>query len=252
MKLIASGTVASLLTIDRAFMLMTDLNKIPLFRLEPVPTPHKNSSKLRFVVDDRNNIISLVSSGYVLTQPRETIQQLIKPFINEIESWKIYYGNGIVMARFRWENVLETNKIKFKPGILVRDSVTKMYRLKIYFAPYISECGNELLITRASFSRKHLGMVKYALEQFVRRFHEWLFNTSILRVTHENMMKEVLDKETFESIIKDLGLPRKYTDGIKWCNGYTLWQLYMDLTNKLTTLNAPIQYHVKVSKLTRI
>ena len=252
MKLIASGTVSSSLTIDRAFMLMTDLNKIPLFRLEPVPTPHKNSSKLRFVVDDRNNIISLVSSGYVLTQPRETIQQLIKPFINEIESWKIYYGNGIVMARFRWENVLETNKIKFKPGILVRDSVTKMYRLKIYFAPYVRGCGNELTFPRFIFSRKHIGLIKHDLQAFIRKFKEWLFNTSLLKTEKERMEKETIDKTSFESIMKDLNLPQKYVKGIKWCNGYTLWNLYMDLTNRLSMLNAPIQYHIRVSRLTRI
>ena len=252
MKLIAQGKISEALPIDRVFLLNSDLNKIPLFHLEPIPTSHKNSTKFRFVVDNEKNIVALVSDKFVLTQPREIIKQLVGPFQNEIETWKIYYRSGVVMVKLIWSKLLEVEDIKFKPGILVRDSVTKAYRLKISYAPYVSKCGNELLFTQFAFSRKHVGLIKRDLQMFINKFREWLFNNCILEVMYERMQKEKIDKNTFENILKDLDLPQKYVKGIKWCNGYTLWNLYMDLTNRLSMLNAPIQYHIRVSRLTRI
>jgi len=252
MKLITHGAVAGYLAIDRAYLLRYDLNKIPMFHLEPVPTSHKNSTKLRFVVDDRNNIVALVSDKYVLTQPREIIKQLIEPFQNEIYMWKIYYGSGTVITRFIWDELLNVSGVRFKPGVLIVDSVTKAYRLKISYAPYVRDCGNELLFPKFNFSRKHIGLIKHDLQVFIKKFKEWLFNTNLLKTEKERMEKEEIDKDSFENIIKDLDLPQKYVKGIKWCNGYTLWNLYMDLTNRLSMLNAPIQYHIRVSRLTRI
>ena len=215
-------------------------------------TTHRNSSKLRFIVDNQRNIVALVSDKYVLTQPREIIKQLIEPFQNEIYIWKIYYGSGVVIARFIWDELLNVDDVSYKPGVLVIDSVTKAYRLKLCFAPYVRGCGNELTFPRFIFSRKHIGLIKHDLQAFIRKFKEWLFNTSLLKSEKERMEKETIDKTSFESIMKDLNLPQKYVKGIKWCNGYTLWNLYMDLTNRLSMLNAPIQYHIRVSRLTRI
>jgi len=252
MKLIAQGKINEAFPTEKTVRLMNDLNKIPLFHLEPVSTKHRNSDKLRFVVDNERNIITLVSDKFVLTQPRETIKQLIQPFITEIDMWRIDYGNGTVIAKFIFNKLLEYENIEFKPGFAVYDSVTKTYKLRICYAPYISACRNELFFTRASFSRKHLGLIKYDLQAFIEKFREWLFNVNLLKYEYQRMQKDVLDKETFENIMKDLKLPEKYTKGIKWCNGYTMWNLYMDLTYKLTRYNAPIQYHIRVSRLTRI
>jgi len=252
MKLIAQGRRNEALPIAVERRLTNAIEKIPLFHLEPVPTIYSNSKERKFVVDDQRNIVALVSDKFILTQPREIILRLIGPFRDEIESWKIYYGSGVVMAKLIWGRLLEVEDIKFKPGILVRDSVTKVYKLKISYAPLVSDCGNELLFTQFTFSRKHVGLIKRDLQAFISKFREWLFNNSILEVMYERMQREKIDRNTFENIMKDLNLPEKYTKGIHWCDGYTLWQLYMDLTNKLTTLNAPIQYHVKVSRLTRI
>jgi len=252
MKLIARFRIPEILPIDRVALLEDCLNKIPLFHLEHVPTLHNNSSKLRFVVDDQRNIVALVSDKYILTQPREVIKQLIGPFKYEVYGCDVHYGSGIVIVKIIFDKVLEYENIKFKPGFALYDSVTKVYKLRICYAPYISDCGNELLFRKATFSRRHIGLIKHDLQAFIKKFREWLFNVNLLKFEYERMQKEIIDKDTFEAIMKDLDLPEKYTKGIKWCNGYTLWQLYMDLTNKLTLLDAPIQYHIRVSRLTRV
>ncbi|MCS7369084.1 MAG: hypothetical protein NDF57_05180 [archaeon GBS-70-058] len=252
MKQIAYSNVNQILNLAVADALYRDIKRIPLFRLEEVPEVYRNSDKVRFVVDSYDNIVGLVSDKFVLTQPREVLMNLIMPFANELQFWRIYYGSGDVIARFTWKTMVKWFDYHIKPGILVFDSVTKRFKLRICAAPYVTECGNELVFSNIKFAKKHLGLIKTELQQFIKKFKEWLFDLSYIKTEKDRMEKETIDKETFTSILNDLKLPEKYTKNIKWCNGYTLWQLYMDLTNSLTRLNAPIQYHLKAAKLLRI
>ena len=249
MKLICKVNAAAIPTVEPQFLLNSALQRIPLFRLERIPANFKNANTCRFIVDENNNVVALVSDKFRLTQPREVINSLISPFVNELHSWKIYYGAGVVAARFVFNKLIELDDIHVRPGILLFDSVTKQYKLKIVAAPLVQECGNELLLRKAAFSRKHIGMIRTDLRRFIAEFKEWLYNLSMLKVMKDRMQKEAIDKETFNNILSDLKLPSKYVENLKWCDGYTLWNLYMDLTRRLTAFEAPLQYHVRVAKL---
>jgi hypothetical protein len=105
---------------------------------------------------------------------------------------------------------------------------------------------------KASFSRKHIGLIKTDLKKFIEKFKEWLFDLRLLKFERDRLEKEKIGKESFEAILRDLDLPEKYTKGIVWREGYTLWNLWMDLTNRLSKWNAPIQHHLKVAKILKI
>jgi hypothetical protein len=252
MRLILKATTTNVLKTAGEHPILSSLNSIPLFRLECVPTKHSNSDKLRFVVDSENNIIALVSRNFQLTQPREVIREFIAPFVDDVWKWEIHYGQGNVVCRFIFKDFVDVDELKIRPGFMLFDSVTKQFKLRIVQAPYVSNCGNELILERASFSRKHLGLIKVDLKRFIEKFKEWLFDLRLLKFERDRLEKEKIGKESFEAILRDLNLPEKYTKGIVWKPDYTLWNLWMDLTNKLSKLNAPIQHHLKVAKILKI
>ena len=210
MKLIAQSTKTTLFKYTAEHPLLYDINRIPLFHLEKLPEKYKNANQYRLVVSDTGEVVGLVSDKFVLTQPREVILSIVSPFIDDIDSWKLYYSSGSVAVRLTWKTLLELEDLHIKPGVLIFDSVTKRYRLKICSAPYISECGNELLVTSHRFSRRHVGLIKSDLKGFINKFKEWLFNLSFIRIHRNRMESEVIDKETFNRIIDDLDIPEKY------------------------------------------
>ena len=252
MRLILKATTTNVLKTTNEHPILSSLNSIPLFRLESVPTNHVNASKLRFVVDSENNIIALVSRNFQLTQPREVIKEFIAPFVDDVWKWEIHYGQGNVVCRFIFRDFVDVDELKIRPGFMLFDSVTKQFKLRIVQAPYVSNCGNELIMRKASFSRKHIGLIKTDLKRFIEKFKEWLFDLRLLKFERDRLEKEKICRESFETILRDLDLPEKYTRGIVWREGYTLWNLWMDLTNRLSKLNAPIQHHLKVAKILKI
>jgi len=252
MRLILKATTTSVLKTTSEHPILSSLNSIPIFRLENVPTNHVNASKLRFVVDSENNIIALVSRNFQLTQPREVIREFITPLVDDVWKWEIHYGQGNVLCRFIFKDYVNLDELKIRPGFLLFDSVTKQFKLRIVSAPFVNNCGNELIMRKASFSRKHLGLIKTDLKRFIEKFKEWLFDLSLLKFERERLEQEKINKVVFEEILKDLDLPEKYTKGITWKPDYTLWNLWMDLTNKLSKLNAPIQHHLKVARILKI
>ncbi|MEM2305966.1 MAG: hypothetical protein QXK51_11555 [Candidatus Methanomethylicia archaeon] len=249
MKLLYEVKEREKLPISVGEQLLLDIDKLPMFKLVYPPITFRNWKSRRFVVDEWGNLIALVSNEYRLTQPKEILFKFAELIKDKVTGYEIYYYNGAFTCKFRLKDIVEFGDDKLKLGLLYIDSVNALKRLRITFAPTLLSCMNDLIVKKHTLASRHVRLITSNVKRFLAMFKTWLYDLSIIKQMKESMMNTKLSFENFKEIIKDLDIPLRYYENIKWCNGYTLWDLYMDLTRNLTRLNAPLQYHLRVAKL---
>jgi hypothetical protein len=249
MKLIAEYDKTYSLIVNPKDIVINQIMKLPTFHLEPAPQGYKNSSKRKLVIDSYGNIVSLVSSNYVLSQPRDTLLRFAKLIADKVRKLQIYYYNGEIYAKFILDSIYGEGSLSYKAGFVYRDSVTRTFRLSFIFAPRISECGNELYCRDYALATRHIGKLHTNVQVFMENFEGWLADVDYIKRQKDRMSREVLTEERYNTLIRSIVLPAKVLDNLKYKPNMSLWDLYMQITHYLTIYNSGLQYHISASRL---
>lgn len=251
MRLVAQfNTKESLVTKKEG--IMETLGKIPVFRTVDVPVHFTNWKNKKFIIDDKGNLIALVSKRYVLTQPRDILTKLIETIIDRVESLSIYHYEGKIFCKCMLESLYGDGNLKYRAGFIYVDSVDKSRRLKLIFAPKLLWCSNDLILTKHSLNEKHIKNIGENVNNFIREFNNWISDVSKIDEVKTKYKAIELKVDEAKQFIEELRIPKKYKQEVDYSIAVNVWDMYMQLTHILTKYKAPLQYHFEITKLLKI
>ena len=234
-----------------------EFEKIPTYRLDPLPDVYKNYRERYLVVDESTDrVVALVSDKYLLVQPREIFAKVYSAFqqIDEPRNVDVFSPKeGVWYMEILFHRAIKGSDSEYYWGFRVVNAVTGRMCITLNWLITRLACWNFFYIL-AGRSIIHIKspVIIEKINEFVKKIPK--FSRGYLEKLIEVNSKDVLDKEKVLKICEKF--PAYITTDIRFKllkerDKIDRWTLLNELSAKITP-QRPIKRARMLEKLAKV
>lgn len=229
-----------------------EILKLPTYRLD-IPEGYSNSNDFRLVVrEDTNEIVALVSSKYLLIQPRlifaKVYEQATK--MGSIKKLLVYYTSAKQYMELLFAESLEAKDSRYFWGIRAINSVDGSRIFTVHFILWRLSCRNDLFLM-GGLGVMHISSNKLKVSNFIVNLPRMdkPYLEKLIEVNEEDILTRRSARRIFKDFPRYIIAPaRRVLDKE---GELSRWELINLLSRQITDIMKPMKRANLLEKLSK-